>query len=347
MQLLEDLASPPAATAEPPTPFNYKAGNAARTGDLYRPADARPRAALVLVPGATPRGKDDPRLQAFARTLARSRFAVLVPEIAGLKQLRLGPEQAGEVAAAVEAFAARAGTQGEPALGLVAISYAAGPALLAALEHGADRHLRFVVLVGPYYDVEAAITYVTTGFYREGAEAPWRRGAPDRRAKWAFLESNAARVDDPRDRTLLREIARRKRRSRTADVAELAAGLGPEGRAVYTLVTSRDPARVPGLIKDLPAAVRSDIRALDVSRLDMTALAARLILVHGRDDPVIPASESRKLANAAAPDRSELHLVDRLRHVELGAGGFGDVVALWRAVYAALEERDAAPAPDL
>ena len=102
-------------------------------GDLYWPGEAA-AAVLVLVPGAVEQGKDDPRLVAFANTFARARFAVLVPEIPNLRSQRLSPEDAQPIGAAIRylgaciAPAERAGS-----VGVAAISYAAGPALLAAL----------------------------------------------------------------------------------------------------------------------------------------------------------------------------------------------------------------------
>src|SRR3970282_281862 len=47
---------------------------------------------------AAPAAKDDPRLVAFATTLARARFLVLVPDVAGLRQLRVRAADAREIA---------------------------------------------------------------------------------------------------------------------------------------------------------------------------------------------------------------------------------------------------------
>ena len=111
------------------------------------------------------------------------------------------------------------------------------------------------------------------------------------------------------------------------------------------LLDNADPERVPALIAALPATIRADLRALDLARRDLSTLPFELILVHGRDDPIIPASESRALAAAAPADQVSLHIVDRLGHVELSPGGLLDGIGLWRAVYRLLAQRDAAPAP--
>ena len=52
--------------------------------------------------------------------------------------------------------------------------------------------------------------------------------------------SNTERLDDRRDAAALDAMARRKLADLDADIADLAAGLGPEGRAVYALVVNRD-----------------------------------------------------------------------------------------------------------
>ena len=92
--------------------------------------------------------------------------------------------------------------------------------------------------------------------------------------------------------------------------------------------------------------MRSDLAALDLSRADLSQLDARLLLVHGRDDPIIPSTESEALA-AAAPDETTLYVVDSLAHVELDPAGLVDGLRLWRAVYRLLALRDAAPEPNL
>ena len=66
-------------------------------------------------------------------------------------------------------------------------------------------------------------------------------------------------------------------------------------------------------------------------------IRAQLVLVHGRDDPAVPYTESLRLA-AARPERTTVILVRVVDHLE-GPGGpvvwrrFGDLLALWGVVY--------------
>ena len=302
-------------------------------GDLYRPASPV-RAALVLVPGAAREGRDDPRLVAFATTLTRAGFLVLVPEIANLRELRLQPADARAIADA--GIAASDAAPGVP-LGLGAFSYAVGPAVLAGLEPDLAPKLGFILGIGGYHDSVATIAFFTTGRFRGPGETAWREAVPNAYGKWVFVRTNADRVNDGRDRTTLMAIAGRKINDLAADVADLVAILGPEGRTVWNLIANADPERVPDLVAALPESIRADIDGLNPARRDLRALKARLILVHGRDDPIVPWTESLALARAV-PD-ADLWLLDRLPHVDLGPVALIDTFRLWRATYRLLGER--------
>jgi fermentation-respiration switch protein FrsA (DUF1100 family) len=85
------------------------------------------------------------------------------------------------------------------------------------------------------------------------------------------------------------------------------------------------------------------LRRLDLKSRDLRGLPGPLIIVHGRDDAIIPYSESVKLAEAVGA-RAELFLIDHFAHVDAGVTGFGDSLRLWSAAVRVLEERDRGPA---
>ncbi|MEE8516425.1 MAG: alpha/beta hydrolase, partial [Alphaproteobacteria bacterium] len=176
-------------------PISYVVADRTYHGDLYRPGD-HAIAALVLVPGAARRGKDHPRLVAFAESLARARFTVLVPDIENLRALHVDPADARHIADAVQYLSGTTTDTGYRPVGIVAISYAAGPALLAALRPETRDRVGFVLAIGGYYDIEAVITFFTTGHYRRPGEKQWRRREPNAYGKWVFVKSNARRLSD-------------------------------------------------------------------------------------------------------------------------------------------------------
>lgn len=304
-------------------------------GDLYLPA-GEIRAAMVLVPGAAVLGRDEPRLQNFARTFARAGFAVLIPELPEVRRLTLSRADADRVASALRQL-----RKWQPAvpLGVAAISYAVAPAVIAVLEDDLAPHVAFVVGIGGYRDAEAVIRFVTTGAFRPRGDSREFQFEPSHYGRWAFLLANAGRLDSPSDARLLQEIAYLRFRDRDADISRQAAALGPPGAAVLALVENRDATAVTPLLEALPSGVRREIDGLNLALYDLSKLRGRLILVHGRTDPMVPYSESQDLAVAASRARVSLFLIDDIGHVEFTAVNAGNAWKMWRAIVALLSER--------
>jgi pimeloyl-ACP methyl ester carboxylesterase len=303
--------------------------------DLYRPAE--PLAALVLAPGLGRDGRRDARLVAFATALARARFTVMVPDVPNFQAQRVAASDGDLLADALRHLLGR--PEGQGPVGIAAVSYAVGPAMLAALSPDLAPRIAVVAAIGGYYDTESVVTFFTTGYFREDADAPWHRRMPNAYGKWVFVLANAERIADARDRTSLDAMARRKLDRLDADVADLSEGLGPEGQSVVALLANADPARVSDLIAALPPAVRDDLVGLSLASRDLHALRAQVILIHGRDDAIVPYSESLALGRALPPGQVHVALLDSLAHADLGPGGIGDGFRLWQAAYALMRAR--------
>jgi len=285
----------PAATAGRPVPT-----------DLFtRPRLSRPPA-LVLVHGLAAAGKDDARLREAAALLARAGWDVAVPTVAGLTRLRLRPEDADAVVAAVTALRRK----GASSVAILAVSVGAGPALLAAADPTLAPSVATVLTLGGYASARELLRYTLTGAYAFG---PARgRGTPDEAAIAQFATANAELMD---------EAGRR-------------------------LVANRDPAAVDALLGALPAASRQLLSALSPEER-VARIRAPLFLVHGRDDPAVPYSETLRLAQAAelSGRRARVAIVGALGHVEPGAGSrWRDLLRLWGTFYA-FAVTSGAPAP--
>jgi pimeloyl-ACP methyl ester carboxylesterase len=347
--VLEDIAAGASQSrlkgATPaPTRFEigYQEGGRAGRGDLYRP-NQPVGGNLVLVPGFSPHGKDDRRVVEFAQSFARARFRVLVPEVPGSRQMRVGPEDARVIADAAVYLIAKFPLEGTARTALMAISYAVGPTILATLDPRLKGKVSFVAGIGGYHDTAAVTTFVTTGHFRDPGTAEWRTLPPHPAAKWLFLKTNLDLLSAAHDRAALAEIAGRKARQPSASTADLARRLGPEGRALYDLIENTSPARVPGLIAALPATVRDRMDDISLAGRNLGHLEGRLILIHGREDTMIPYTESMALANAVPA--TELFLIDGFSHIDPASVGLTGRLQLVRALGAVLDRRTAV-APD-
>jgi fermentation-respiration switch protein FrsA (DUF1100 family) len=166
-------------------------------------------------------------------------------------------------------------------IAVLAVSVGAGPALAAAVDPTLAGDVSAVLTLGGYASARALLRYTLTG---EGSQGG--RGLPDESAIAHFVAAN---------RELMDEAGRR-------------------------LADNREPAAVDALLAALPERSQRLLDELSPER-HVGVLRAPLFLVHGRDDPAVPVSESRRLAETAAragrPAR--LAVVGAVGHVEAGA----------------------------
>jgi len=339
---------------------SYTVMGRSHEADLYLPdvlegCQARsrcPRAAIVVVPGAVPQGKDDPRLVAFATTLARAGFAVLAPEIRGFRKLRIHPSDARTVADSFFWLASNRELAPGGRAGMFAFSYSAGPALLAALEDDIREQVRFIVAVGGYHDLQRAMRFFTTGWFEY--EGKWHYIIPDDTGKMVLTYASLPYLADKRDHAVFDHMVTLRMHDQKADLSPLARELSNEGRSVYALAVNDDPARFPDLFDRLPRAMKQDIALLDLARHDLKPLKAQLIIVHGMNDNLIPYPESLSLAAAAPKGQARMFHIHRvLGHVDLRfrdiltwrfwAEDIPDLWRLWRVVDLLLAQRGEAP----
>ena len=317
-------------------PIEYEILERRYQADLYQPGET-PLAGIVLIPGVAQHGRNDPRLVTFANTLARFRFVVLVPEIPNLRDLKIRAEDSLTIKDAFKYLVTEIDYLPQAQIGIGAFSYAVGPAVLAALDPTIHDKVDFILSVGGYYDIEKTITFFTTGYFRYQSE--WHFLKPNEYGKWVFVISNLERLTNPIDKVIFRKIAQRKMNNPNAIIDDLTIDLSPEASSILTLLQNQDPENAPTLILSLPDAIRADLNALDISNKDLNQLKARLILLHGTDDNIIPYTESIALANAVAEDQAELFLIDGLAHVNVHPQKLNKWVML-RAIDALLNIRN-------
>jgi len=305
--------------------------------DLYEPR-ARAKASMVVVPGLTPHGRDDPRIIEFATTMARARFRVLVPDLPRMSALQATADDAIPIADAVAYLKQNYSTH---PLGITSVSFAVGPSVLALFEPQAMDRVDFVVTIGGYYDIDALITFITTGYTRGNNDDSWEYVGAKRYGKWVFVLSNAARIEDEADQVILTELAWRKLKDKKAAVDDLVAQLGGKGRSVYRFLTNEDPGRVAELFAQLPVGIIEEARRLDLKRLPLAQTNAEFVLIHDRNDRIIPAAHTTMTAEALPSSRAHVYLIESLDHAKPRPPGFIDGLKMLDAIYTVLALRDA------
>lgn len=297
--------------------------------NLYVPAGGGRRAGVVLVHGVVEMGKDDPRMVWVARLLARSGFVVLVPDFLGFKSLRLRTSDIGEIADAALYLRSLRDRILPDRIGMIGFSYGAGPVLVAAADPLIEKHLKFVVSFGGYYDLVQVIKFVTTGYYQYREERGYSQ--PSDYTRWIFLRYNLDLLQNAADRAILARVSEERGWGSTQQSLDRLAGLTSEGQSVYRLLVNRDPEKVEGLVHQLAPSIREMIDQLSPSR-QLHRLAAYTIIVHSAPDPFIPHTESLALAEVLGREgKVRLEILRLFRHVqpELPDFTFGNIVKVY------------------
>ncbi|MDP3038504.1 MAG: hypothetical protein Q8O18_01370, partial [Deltaproteobacteria bacterium] len=282
--------------------------------DLFLPQGKGKRSGILLNHGVIDTGKDDPRLKRFAEILCRSGFVVLIPDFKGMRSFRIGPSDIDEVQMAFTYFTSLKNYVLPQSCGLFGFSYGAGPTILAACRPAMRNKVRFIIAFGAYYDLKNVLSFIASGNFEFEGKRYFRQ--PQEYGKWVFLANNLDHVVSPEDRSILQRILQVKLRDEKAPTDHFIPLLGKEGKNILALLSHSDPGQTEILIKNLPPAIQTQIEALSVAPV-MNKLHADLILAHGKDDDMIPFTETLRLARAVPdPRRVYVQILRSYSHVD-------------------------------
>lgn len=269
---------------------------AGAAGDLYAPL--RPAPGIVLLHGAAPKGKDDPRLVRLATALARAGRTVFVPALR-LAGRTFTTADIDTIVAAIQGLAAHTGA---PVV-VLGISYGGSFGLIAAADERVADKVALVATFGAYFDLLGLLQAASTGASTvAGDTIPWQAHP---RAK-EVLRRAALELVSPSERAGL------ERAFAGGDTD----GLAAEARAVYELVTNEDPAATAALAAALGPRARAMLRSFSPSAV-AARLSAPVAALHSTDDPVTPYAEVLRL-QAALP-AARVVLVELFEHVDFEA----------------------------
>lgn len=283
------------------------------TAELY-PGRGRNTPGVVLIHGVAPGGPADPRVRGIAGALNRLGRTVLVPSLA-LGDQKLDRGDTALIREAVSYLSNR--TDGKVLL--LAFSFGAAYTLVALQEQPAiQSKVLSVATVGTYFDLVHLLQGVTTGKV-EAANGVTGEWSPDPRAPKIVLQFLAKYLDASEAEPLVSAFERRD-----------PAGLSPDARAVYDLMTNTDYRRTRALVAELPGGLGKMIDDLSPAG-QMDRIRVPILAMHSRQDPASPPSESELLVQAIRPPaKASLTLVGSFRHVtpSTGTGLLKDAVPL-------------------
>lgn len=268
------------------------------------------RPSWVVLHGVTRPGRHHSELVRFARSLAATGAVVIVPDVPEWRELKLAPEATlPTVLAAVQGLRDSGLTDGRPP-GLVGFSFGAPQALIASTRPGLAGELGCVAGFGGYCDLERTIRFHLTGRHEwEGREHYVR---PDPYGRWVVASNLLTRIPGMGDATDVAEALRTlavgagERRVEAWDPSydpvkrELRSRVAPARREVFDLFAppadrEPDPADAEPFVEALVSTAREMVPLMEPGP-GLEDVEAPVHLVHGRNDRLIPFTESLRTA---------------------------------------------------
>ena len=259
--------------------------------DIYRVPDGRPRPAVILGVGANPKGLGDPEVINLGRALAMSGFVAMIhwsPEM-GL-DANISPEEPRRI---VDAYLYLEGQDyvDPKRMGLGGFCVGASLALVAAADPRISERVAFVNAFGPFYDAEGLLmSAASRSVLYEGERVAWQ---PDSLTLRVLANELIEILDDRSDKEILIRIYTYGEEVKPSEMASMS----PRGRLATRLLEGVSEEDVEELYLSLPRNFRDNLAKISPATY-IGEIRARLLIMHDRNDLMVPVTESRLLVEA-------------------------------------------------
>jgi predicted esterase len=297
----------------------YLRGELQLGASLYRPVTSRSaRPAWIILHGLTHTGRRHLALDRFARAVAASGTLAFIPEVPEWQQLRVAPAITFDTIVAALAALERRPDVARGRIGVIGFSFGATHALAAAADPALHGRLAGIAAWGGYCDPFRLFHFGTTGEHELDGEH--LHIEPDPYGRWImggnYLTATPGYEDHAECAAALHDLALEAGRGGRfawdphydAVKTRLRAPLPPEQRPVFDLFAARTDGPSPSRERSAEfarllaaAAVRSE-PLLDVRGV-LGDVGTRVLLAHGRDDRLVPFTETLRLERHLHPER--------------------------------------------
>ncbi len=282
---------------------------------VYLPRGVGFAPGIVVVHGMHELGIDEPRLVSFARSFAASGYFVMTPLVPGVADYRVEAQSADVIGTAVQSFAQQLNV---PRVGVLAISFSGGLALLAASDPQYASSFAWIASVGGYYDLAHVLRFFATGEAIR-PDGTTEHLAPHEYGPLIVIDDEPADFFSPHDAPLAHDALKLLLAGHGKESEAMTRKMTPAGQQVMQDLYHKQRASLaPAILAEVDR--RRDELAAASPAGHLRSIRAPVLLLHGSDDSVIPATELQWLKR----DIPEEYLVEALAspaitHVEVGA----------------------------
>lgn len=253
---------------------------------MYSPRGVGFAPGIVVVHGMHELGINEPRLVAFARSLAASGFFVMTPELEGIANYHVEARSAGVIGTAAQFFAQQLEV---PSVGVLGISFSGGLALVAATDQQYSSSIAWVATVGAHYDLAHVLHFFATG-EAERPDGAFEHLTPHEYGPLIVVLDRPGDFFPPQDAVKATEAIKLVLADKGKESEALTAQMTPAGQETMQRIYH----------KQLDSFRQAILGEIDKDREQLAAaspagrlafLHAPVLLLHGSDDNVIPPTE--------------------------------------------------------
>lgn len=271
--------------------------------DIYRPSDEKKHPSAIFAEYGL-----DPESEAvsnFAKSLARSGFAVLVPVNQDFEDISLKVEHAQNFIDSFE-FMSKKSYVDQGKMGFVGICAAGSLSLIAAGNDQIANRVKFVVALSPYYDGHSIYSEVyTKSFNENGKVYNWNPNLTTLKALEGVLINS---LPDNEREVLSGVMYNGEPLSELDNLTE--------ARNVYDFMRNTNSENFAQSFDELPLESKETVVELSPSH-DIQKVKGKVFIIFDNRDNFIPNIESRELARNLPAAQKEVVFIDLLEHSQL------------------------------
>jgi pimeloyl-ACP methyl ester carboxylesterase len=275
------------------------------TVHLYNPPE-KAGTTLIVVPGLHPKGIYDNRFIAFAETCAEAGFPVVAPDIPEFRNFKITNESVQIIRSVMDEV-----RDPQKTMGMLGISYGAGPVFLIA----AEQKLDYIISIGGYYSLSHAIEYSLTETHP---------GSPKREThEWGrliFALNHIDQLSPAKDLQILRESLALRLDLKEKEAQVLEQRLSPAGKDfLHGILEGLSADQRKAFDEVLKQREREAFEFSPQRVLSKIDSGTHVYLIHGTGDQAIPYEETLELQAGLQEAGLQTHclITQGLTHVDV------------------------------
>lgn len=267
---------------------SFESSGAKLSGDLYRPPGKGPYAAVLLFLGVQPARSSDPRVVNLGNALARSNMTALYYWSSDMEQGIMTTKEIDNLVASFQYL--RNLDFVDPArVGIGGFCVGGSFALIAASDPLISADVQFVNAFGPYFDMkELAISIISETSDDNHQIQSWQ---PDKLSKKVLATHLTDKISNEEANIITNWFTN----NRTNNIDKT---LSTEnGQRIHNLLGQKSRQDATDAFELLPAHHKSQLHQLSPSS-HIADIKASILIMHDRNDSLVPVSHSRQLFEA-------------------------------------------------